>query len=552
MPIFHKCRPGVHKLVVRFGVLLLSTFGILTTAQAGPRDDTLYWSSAATFENLSPYYDFRPEGLAFKHLVWDSLFYREPNKPEFKPLLATKLKWIGTTTVEIELRQGVVFHNGDRFTADDILETVRRLKDPNAGLPRHRAIRWIGDVEKLGSHKVRFNLKRPTPNLMELLSGPFVVVPKATWANAPLDDNGRPDYRRMDPVGSGPYRVTRIEPDSSVEVEIFRRYFKGPKSRSLIRRIKFETVEDSGERLSQLLNGRLDFIWRISKSAHERLGRKGVPIQLLRSPSLRIAFLVMDRAGRNDEKSPLRDVRVRRAIAHSINRAEIARKVFGSRSNVLQALCHPAQIGCFRDVRSYEYSPETARKLLSSAGYGPAGKYRIIDKLNNLATRLPGKPPEKMERPRSIVSDILSYRNHAASLDMTLYLKAVGIDSRVEEYAGYERALANLKAGRVDLAHMTWASHGSFDLADLLNPLFRNGFLDFCGDAEINRWLDVAENTNDRKVRNLAFRNILVRLQDIACVLPLFSYTTFYAFSKRLEFTPALDDVPRFYNTLWK
>ena len=95
---------------------------------------------------------------------------------------------------------------------------------------------------------------------------------------------------------------------------------------------------------------------------------EGVPIQLLRSPSLRIAFLVMDRAGRNDEKSPLRDVRVRRAIAHSINRAEIARKVFGSRSNVIQALCHPAQIGCFRDVRSYEYSPETARKLLTSAG----------------------------------------------------------------------------------------------------------------------------------------------------------------------------------------
>ncbi|MEC9185161.1 MAG: hypothetical protein VX930_12870, partial [Pseudomonadota bacterium] len=91
MPNFHKGRTGIHRLLVRFGVLLLSIFGILTTSQAGPRDDTLYWSSAATFENLSPYYDFRPEGLAFKHLVWDSLFYREPNKPEFKPLLATKL-----------------------------------------------------------------------------------------------------------------------------------------------------------------------------------------------------------------------------------------------------------------------------------------------------------------------------------------------------------------------------------------------------------------------------------------------------------------------------
>jgi len=552
MPNFLKGWPEARKFVVRFGVLALSLFGIWTTAQAGPRDDTLYWSSAAKFENLSPYYDFRPEGLAFKHLVWDTLFYRERNKPVFKPQLATKLTWMGTTTVEIELRQGVVFHNGDRFTADDILETVRRLKDPGVGLPRHRGIKWIGNIEKLGSHKVRIDLVQPTPNLMEILSGPFVVVPKAVWANAPLDESGRPDYRRMDPVGSGPYRVTRIEPDSNVEVERFRRYFAGPKSKSYIRRIKFETVEDSSERLSQLLNGRLDFIWRISNRAYEQLGSEGVPIQLIKSPSLRIAFLVMDRAGRNDEKSPLRDVRVRRAIAHAINRGEIARKTFGSRSNVVQALCHPAQIGCIRDVRSYEYSPETAKKLLKEAGYGPAGKYRIIDKLNTLATRLPGKPPEKMERLRSIAADILSYRNHSATRDMTLYLKAVGIDSRVEEYSGYETALASLRAGKIDLAHMTWASHGSFDLADLLNPLFRNGSLDYCSDAEVNRWLDVAANTNDRKVRNRAYRNILVRLQDIACVLPLFSYTTYYAYSKRLEFMPALDDVPRFYNTRWK
>ena len=78
----------------------------------------------------------------------------------------------------------------------------------------------------------------------------------------------------MDPVGSGPYRVTRIEPDSNVEVEIFRRYFKDRKVDRLFTELSSRIVEDSGERLSQLLNGRLDFIWRISKSAHERLAAK--------------------------------------------------------------------------------------------------------------------------------------------------------------------------------------------------------------------------------------------------------------------------------------
>ena len=95
----------------------------------------------------------------------------------------------------IELRRGVVFHNGDRFTADDILETVRRLKDPNAGLPRHRAIRWIGDVEKLGS-KVRFNKRQTEFDGASLWT--LCGRSQGNLGNAPLDDNGRPDYRRMD------------------------------------------------------------------------------------------------------------------------------------------------------------------------------------------------------------------------------------------------------------------------------------------------------------------------------------------------------------------
>jgi peptide/nickel transport system substrate-binding protein len=245
----------------------------------------------------------------------------------------------------------------------------------------------------------------------------------------------------------------------------------------------------------------------------------------------------MNRAGRNYEDSPLRDVRIRRAIAHAIDRNEIAHKVFGSRSNVIQALCHPAQVGCIREVPVYEYSPDTAKKLLKAAAYD-VNYHRLW------AEYLPGEPVNDME--------IRSYRNHPASLDMADYLKAVGIDSHVKEFPSFQTALANVQAGQVDLAHITWASNGSLDLADLLNPLFRDGPLDYCNDAKINRWLNVATDTNDQKARNQAYRNILVRLQDIACVLPLFSYTTFYAFSKQLDLMPALDDVPRFYSARWK
>lgn len=520
---------------------------------AGPNEDILYWATASEFETVTHYYDFRPEVEAISRLVWDRLFYREPDSPTYRPNLARKLVWKGITTVEIELRRDVVFHNGDRFTADDIVETVRRLKDADLGLPRHRGIEWIGNVEKLSRFKVRIDLKRPTPHLLEILSGPFVVVPRAAWQSAPLEANGRVDYSRMPPIGSGPYRVTRIEPGVRIEVERYRRYHKSPKGQPRINSIVFSTVSDPAERRQQLMDGRLDFLSGLSKPSVDRMEREGAPVQVHRAPSLRIAFLMMDRAGRSSARSPFRNLLVRRAIAHSINREELARLAFGPSSKVLHALCHPAQFGCTQDVTKYEYDPNKARDLLRAASYGPASNIRIVDQLNTLSELLPGNPPDpKAKRLRTINTDIISYRNHPVSEALARYLRAIGIDARVEKFGRYGTAKSRLESGRVDIAHMTWASYGAMDVAEILQRLFRNGALDYCRDGEVNRWLEVAANTNDRKVRARVYANALKRLQELACVLPLYNYTSFYAQSKRLKFKPSLDDVPRFYLARWK
>jgi len=548
----------IFRLVGRFRVFFPAVLCLAVVAlcagrsDAGPRENMLNWSTATKLEYISPYFDFRPETRVFSHLIWDRLFYREPNSPVFKPHLATKLTWSGITTVEIELRKDVVFHNGDRFSADDIVEMVRRLKDPKRGTPRHRAIKWIAGIEKLSSHRVRFDLVQPTPHLMEILSGPFIIIPQAVWRAVPMDGNGEPDYTRIPPVGSGPYRVSRIVPGLNVELERFPRYHKGPKGRPAIGRIQFVTVSDPHERREQLLDGRIDWLGKLSKEAFERMGREGVPLQLTQFPSMRIAFLVMDGAGRNNKKSPFRDVRVRRAIAHAINRPEIARNVFGATSKAMHSLCYPKQAGCEQDVRRYEYNPDKARKLLRAAGYGPADNYRFVDRPNNLAEYHPGESVDKTKRLRSIIADIVSYRNHPASEDMTLYLKAIGIDSSIDAYGSFEKAQLRLRRNGFDLAHMTWASHGALDVAEILNPLFRNGTLDYCRDRELNRWLDVGANSNNAKARTRAYSNAFKRLHEIACVVPLFNYTTFYAYSRHLDFQPTLDDIPRFYRAKWK
>ena len=553
------CKPLIFGAIGRLRKIIASAaifaiFGICAQhVEAGPREDIFYWASADEFNNVSHYFDFRPDAQILSRLVWDRLYYRDPNSPAYKPNLATRLVWNGVTSVDIELRRDVIFHNGDRFTADDIIETVRRLKNPSIGAPGHRGIEWIGQVQKLSRFKVRFDLKRPTPHLLEILSGPFVVIPRTSWLSAPLDGTGKIDYSLMPPVGSGPYRVTRIDPGKRIELDRFSRYHKSPKGRPLIKGLIFSSVSEPRERRQQLMDGRLDFLWRLSKAAVDRMELEGAPVSVRRAPSMRFAFLLIDRAGRNGQRSPFRNLLVRRGIAHAVNRSEIARLTFGDNSKVLHSLCHPSQFGCEQDVRRYEYDSDKAIALLRSASIGPASKFSTADQKNVPAERFSGKPSgASTKRMRAINTDIVSYRNHPVSRMLVRYLETVGIDARVDEFERYGTAKSTLESGDLDLAHMTWASYGSMDIAEILNRLLRNGPLDYCRDAEINRWLDVAAITNDRQVRARSYSNVLKRLQELVCVLPLFNYTTFYAHSKQLDFKPTLDDTPRLYRMKWK
>ena len=103
---------------------LLACVGWLGAAQAQKSADTLrvYWRDQ--IPDVDPYYNNMRTGLIFAHHTMDGLVYRDPTRLFSKPLLATSWANLSiATTLEFELRQGVTFHNGDKFTAADVLYT---------------------------------------------------------------------------------------------------------------------------------------------------------------------------------------------------------------------------------------------------------------------------------------------------------------------------------------------------------------------------------------------------------------------------------------------
>src|SRR6056297_4358477 len=103
-------------------------------AWADKSDDTLRVAFTKELENVDSYFNSSREGVVLQRAVWDGLIYRDPATNEYKGNLATSWEWIDDTTLELKLREGVTFHNGAPFSADDVVYTVNFVSKEENGV----------------------------------------------------------------------------------------------------------------------------------------------------------------------------------------------------------------------------------------------------------------------------------------------------------------------------------------------------------------------------------------------------------------------------------
>ena len=114
------------RLLLIVGFALLSA---INPALAGKANDTLVWTTDREVAIADPYYNNTRELVVIGHTAWDGLLFRDLDSGEFKPLLATGYEWIDNVTLEFDLRDDVVFHDGSSFDADDVVYTVNHISN---------------------------------------------------------------------------------------------------------------------------------------------------------------------------------------------------------------------------------------------------------------------------------------------------------------------------------------------------------------------------------------------------------------------------------------
>ena len=466
--------------------------------------------------DVDPYRNSLRTGLTLAHEAWDTLVYRDPHSFKIVPALATAWDWSDPMAIDFTLREGVKFHNGDTLGADDVVYTYESvLKDPAVAVPSNFA--FMAGAEKLGDLKVRIKLKAVFPAALEYFSMVLPIYPKAYREKV-----GAAGYSKA-PVGTGPYKVTRVNGTSNVDFERFDDYYKdSPKGMPAIKYLKITEVLDEAGELTAFISGQADWIWQYNPDQFQSL--QGLPNKkALRAGSMRMGYVELDAAGRAGNDAPLANQKVRQAIFHAIDRESMAHNLVQGDSHPVAAPCYPTQFGCDQKAAvDYAYDPALAKKLLAEAGY-----------------------------PQGFSSTLVSYLLPSWNAALQNYMKAVGITVDIQQLQ-VGAVVQKVMAGQTPMNAGSWGSYSINDVSAILPYYFAGGSNDYSRNPKVEELVKAGGAVTDPAERQKAYSEAIHIATEQAYWLPLFTFVTYYAFDGGLDFQAFPDELPRFYLCKWK
>ena len=255
---------------------------------------------------------------------------------------------------EFKLREGLKFHNGDPFTAEDVRFSFHRARGAKVLQEKVR------DIEIAGPYRVRFHLHEPWPDFMTFYgtyaTGAGWIVPKKY-----MEQVG-PDGFKKNPVGLGPYKFVSHTPGIELVMEAYEGYWRKMPS---VKRLVYKSVPDANTRLAMLKRGEVDLAYLLDAPQAQ---------DIKKDPSLKLAFsggigtYYLDYLDQWDPKSPWHDRRVRLAASHALDRQALseAETLGASRPNGSMV---PRKFEFALPLDPHPYDPAKAKQLLAEAGY---------------------------------------------------------------------------------------------------------------------------------------------------------------------------------------
>lgn len=433
--------PGRRPRAVRFVLALVAA--ALPLGCAGPAASpdgahVLIYGRAKDATTLDPASAEDGESVKIITNVFDTLVHYADDSADLVPALATE--WTVSEdgkTWRVRLREGVRFHDGTEFDSEAVVFTFERLIDPEhfhgygATRPYLPDYSVIERVEVAGPLEVVFTLRRPSGVFLRLLAmfPASIVSPEAVM--------GTREQFGVRPVGTGPFRFEEWIKDERLTLVANPDHWRGvPK----VDRVIFKPILESEARRRQLTTGEIHMADELSIPTQRKIA-DDPDLVLETRPGLNTAYLAL-----NNERPPFDDVRVRRAVAHAIDKEAIRRSAYDGEGEIATTLVPRSMWGHNANVRDYPYDPGRARELLKEAGLPKGAKIRFFAMRN-------GRP--YMPAPEQVAAIVVQQ------------LREVGFSPEIES-PDWSQYLEQVGQGEHDCALFGWIT----DTADPDNFLF--------------------------------------------------------------------------------
>ena len=358
---------------VRQTLLAAATFSIVALAMSPASSQTLRYANQGDLKSLDPYTLKETTTIAHHAHIYEGLTTRDKDL-KIIPALAESWETPEPTRWRFHLRKGVKFHNGDPFTADDVLFSADRVraKGSNFGTNVPADAKFI----KIDDYTVDVKLDAPNPILISQWDGWYIMDKKWCEEHNSVEPTPAsattPSYASLHENGTGPFYIESHQPGVKTVFKAYANWWRKPEHN--LKEIVFTPIASDATRVAALLSGEVDVIEPVPIQDIARVN-SSPNASVLVGPELRTIFLGMDQT--RDEllyssvkgKNPFKDVRVREAFYKAIDIELIKSRVMRGLSTPSALMIAPQLFSLSKDFTRPKFDPDAAKKLLTEAGY---------------------------------------------------------------------------------------------------------------------------------------------------------------------------------------
>ena len=334
---------------------------------------TLRYANQGDLKSLDPYTLKETTTIAHHAHIYEGLVTRDKDL-KIVPALAESWETPEPTRWRFHLRKNVKFHNGDPFTADDVLFSADRIRAKGSNFLSN--VPADAKFVKVDDHTVDVVLPSPNPILISQWDGWYIMDKK--WCEehnsvAPTPAAATtPSYASLNENGTGPFIIESHQPGVKTVYKPYPNWWGKPEHN--LKEIIFTPISSDATRVAALLSGEVDVIEPVPIQDIARVNSSG-NAAVITGPELRTIFLGMDQV--RDEllysnikgKNPFKDVRVREAFYKAVDVDLIKNRVMRGLSTPSALMIAPQLFSLSKDFTRPKLDPDGAQKLLADAGY---------------------------------------------------------------------------------------------------------------------------------------------------------------------------------------